>query len=81
MGDDLGIPGEQLILPGGLLNPAGAHVHNIVKYHGPASNDPVSLDGQLTTILGSCALGANAVDLGIPFGIQCFDPQVAVHLP
>ena len=62
--------------PGGLQNPMGAEVHLIVKYHGPASDDPEVLYEQTHTLLGSCDSGANAQPNG-----QCFDPQAAVHLP
>jgi len=61
------------------VNPATAEVHNLIKYHGPASEDPDVLFDQLHTLLGSCDEGANALDLGDPFGIQCFDPQAVVH--
>ena len=58
-----------------------AEVHLIIKYHGPASDDPYTLHDQVTTLLGSCESGeANAFDTGGPFGIQCFDPQ-AVAFP
>jgi hypothetical protein len=81
IGDDLGTPDTQYIFGPGLLYPLAAEVRNIVKYHGPASDDPETLAGQLSTILESCFVGANAVDLGAPFGVHCFDPQAAVHLP
>jgi hypothetical protein len=76
---------EQIGLPGsGLQNPLGAEIHLIVKYHGPASDDPDVLYEQMHSLLGSCFEGANALDLGEPFpglvfGIQCFDPQAAIH--
>lgn len=73
---------EQIALPGvGMADPMGAEIHLIVKYHGPASSDPDVLYDQLYTLLGSCDSGANAIDFGDPFGIQCFDPQAAIHLP
>ncbi|MFK7847360.1 MAG: hypothetical protein AB8G77_18860 [Rhodothermales bacterium] len=73
---------DQIALPGsGLLNPMGGEFHLIVKYHGPTSPDPVVRKKQLTTLTGSCDEGANAYDLGEPFGIQCFDPQAAIHQP
>lgn len=70
--------GEGLDYP--LYDPKGAEVHLIVKYHGPASDDPDVLYEQLNTVLGSCGEneGANSVDLGPPFGIQCFDPQAVI---
>ncbi|MDH3709851.1 MAG: hypothetical protein OER04_08185 [Cyclobacteriaceae bacterium] len=62
-----------------LENPQGAEIHLIVKYHGPASNDKEVLWDQTHTLLGSCGPdeGANSFDAG-PFGIQCFDPQLAI---
>lgn len=81
VGDDLGVPGTQHILGDGSIDPSRAEVHNIIKYHGPASQDPETLHAQITTLLGSCDDGANAVDLGAPFGVQCFDPQAVAHLP
>jgi len=77
VGDDLGIPGEQFLFGPGLLNPKGAEVFLIVKYHGPASDDPDVLRGQTYTLLGSCSEGANA-DAS---SMQCFDPQFAFHVP
>lgn len=81
IGDNLGTPGDQHVFGPGLLYPMTAEVHNIIKYHGPASEDPGILQLQLTTLLGDCFEGANAVDLGPGFGIHCFDPQVVVHFP
>ncbi len=73
---------DQIALPGnGLQNPMGAEIHLIVKYHGPASDDPDVLYEQLHTLLGSCSEGANALDFGPPFGVQCTDPQAAIHQP
>ncbi|MFK7844445.1 MAG: hypothetical protein AB8G77_04020, partial [Rhodothermales bacterium] len=74
--DQIGWPGS------GLQNPMGAEIHLIVKYHGLTSSDPEIRKEQLTTLTGSCEEGANAYDLSeIGFGIQCFDPQVAIHQP
>lgn len=81
VGDDLGEPGTQHLLGDGSLHPSSAEIHNVIKYHGPASDDPETLHAQLTTAAGGCNAGANAVDLGPPFGVQCFDPQAVVHLP
>lgn len=80
VGDDLGFPGTQNIIPGGLTNPMGAVFWSIIKYHGPASSDPNVLYDQLHTLLGSCEVGANALVDPI-FGLQCFDPQIAVFSP
>ena len=72
----------QIGWPGnGLLDPHGAEIHLIVKYHGPASDDPAVLYEQTHTLVGSCEEGANGYDYGPPFGVQCFDPQVAIHMP
>lgn len=79
VGDHLGEPGTQHILGDGSLDPAQAEIHNVIKYHGPASKDPATHYEQTHTILGGCFEGANAVDLGAPFGVQCFDPQAVVH--
>jgi hypothetical protein len=78
------LPGgeDQVPIPGpGLVNPKTALVLNIIKYHGPASDDPDDLFLQTYTLTGLCGQDANGYDLGPPFGIQCFDPQVAVHIP
>ncbi len=71
------ILGENLTSP--LMDPENAEVHCVVKYHGLASADPDVLYDQLNTLLGNCGEndGANSYDAG-PFGIQCFDPQVAI---
>lgn len=79
VGDDLGEPGKQLILGDGSLDPTKAEIHNIIKYHGPVSDDPATLYEQTHTLLGSCFEGANALDFGDPFGVQCFDPQAVAH--
>ena len=71
----------QLIWGEGLeAGQAGAAViHLIVKYHGPASEDPDILYDQTHTLLGHCDQGVNGfLDAGI---VQCFDPQFAVHVP
>lgn len=73
--DQIGWPGT------GLHNTMGGEFHLIIKYHGLASGDPEVLHEQLYTLLGSCDAGANAYDYGDPFGVQCFDPQVAIHTP
>jgi hypothetical protein len=70
---------DGFILGNGLEDAANAEVHIIIKYHGPASDDPDALFEQTHTLLGSCAEGANAFDLGPGFGVQCFDPQAVIH--
>lgn len=79
VGDDLGEQDTQSILGDGSLDTSRAEVHNVIKYHGPASSDPEMLRAQTSTLLGGCDEGANAVDLGEPFGVQCFDPQSVVY--
>lgn len=81
VGGDLGDPGTQWILGDGLLDPQGAEVHMVIKYHGPTAEDRTVRYGQTHTILGSCGANANAVDLGPPFGMHCFDPQFAFFAP
>jgi hypothetical protein len=80
-GDDLGEADTQHVLGDGALDPSRAEVHMIIKYHGPPSDDPDLLWEQTHTLLGGCFANANALDLGEPFGIQCFDPQAVAHLP
>jgi hypothetical protein len=70
---------QQHIFGPGLVNPKTAEVWVIIKYHGPASDDPDELYLQTHTLQGLCEEGANAYDLGPGFGIQCFDPQIAIH--
>lgn len=70
---------DGFILGNGLEDASKAEAHLIIKYHGPASHDPDVLYAQTHTLVGACESGANAFDLGPPFGVQCFDPQVAVH--
>ncbi len=83
IGDDLGFPGVQHILggEGDFLDPQTAEIHNLIKYHGPASADPDVLYDQTHTLLGSCFANANAIDFGPPIGVQCTDPQAVAHLP
>lgn len=81
VGDDLGEPDSQHLLGDGSLDPSRAEIINVIKYHGPASHDHATLREQTETVLGGCLAGANAVDSGEPFGVQCFDPQAAVHTP
>ena len=69
--------GDALSSP--LENPKTAEIHLIIKYHGLPSEDPAILYDQLHTLLGNCGEndGANSFNDG-DFGIQCFDPQVAI---
>jgi len=78
VGNSLGIPGEQHIQGDGTFDARIAEVHYIIKYHGPVAKDYYTRKKQLTTILGSCSEGANSLDFGGDFGVQCFDPQVVV---
>lgn len=70
---------QQIILGNGLTNSTCAEVWVIIKYHGPVSDDPDEFFLQTHTLLGLCDEGANALDLGPGFGVQCFDPQRAIH--
>jgi hypothetical protein len=81
LGDYLGDPDTQHLFGDGTLDTKTAEIHIIVKYHGPASDDPGILYAQTHTVLGGCLANANAIDAGPPFGVQCFDPQAAAHLP
>ncbi len=73
---------RQHIMGPGLINPEGAEIHLVVKYHGPVSEDPEEYWLQTHTLQGLCGTGANAYDLTeVGFGIQCFDPQVSIHKP
>ena len=73
-------PGQSIIGADGIADAQTSEIHLVVKYHGPAAGDPVVLHEQTHTLLGSCLEAANAIDFGAEsFGVQCFDPQVAVH--
>ncbi len=63
-------PDGFLVGTDGLVDAAKAEVHVIIKYHGPASNDPDELFLQTNTVLGLCDDRANALPDG-----NCFDPQ------
>lgn len=64
-------PGEVLFGPG-LMDAAGAEIHIIVRYHGPAGAGDV-LIAQTTTFGGGCSNAPN------PYPIfPCYDPQAAV---
>ncbi len=63
-------PDGFLVGTDGLVDAAKAEVHIIIKYHGPASNDPDELFLQTNTVLGLCDDRANALPDG-----NCFDPQ------
>lgn len=56
----------------GLLDAEGAEIHNIIRYHGPASDDPAVFARQTTTAGGGC--GAD-----FPF-FACYDAQ-ALRFP
>ena len=90
VGNDLGIIGQQNVLgtPYGVVNTQGSEIHLIVKYHGvvpsdtrPGSRGFEEFRAQTTSLLGLCGENANAIDFGPPFGVQCFDPQIAVFSP
>lgn len=80
-GEDMGEPGSQHFLGNGFYAAQDAEIHLIIKYHGPASDDPDVLYEQTHTLLGSCAEGANALDLGPVFGVHCPDFQAVVFKP
>jgi hypothetical protein len=46
-------PGQVGFGPG-LLNAEGAEIHYLIRYHGPASADPVILQKQVSHIAGGC---------------------------
>lgn len=78
VGEPFGDPFPRQHLWGpGLTNPAGAMVFYIIKYHGPASDDPVELYEQTHTLLGLCDDRANAFP---PPNGNCFDPQWAIFV-
>lgn len=72
----------QVIYGDGLLDPMGAEVHIIVRYHGPAIwDDATALVEQLSTFQGSCTPDSS---LGVgrdPNTFGCFDAQATIHLP
>ena len=72
----------QVIYGDGLLDPMGAEVHIIVRYHGPAIwDDATALVEQLSTFQGSCTPDSS---LGVgtdPNAFGCFDAQATIHLP
>ena len=63
---------DGFLLGTGLEDAANAEVHIIIKYHGPASNDPDDLFLQTYTLLGLCDDRANAFTEAPG---HCFDPQ------
>lgn len=74
--------GENVGSVNGLTDAAGAEVHPILRWHGPASKDPDMLDKQLTTVDGGCR-GQKLLRSGNPSGDPgegpCRDLQFAVH--
>ena len=79
LGTSRGVFGAQDILNAGAFDLATAEIHNAIKYHGAPSEDVNELVLQTHTLGGGCMEGANAIDIGEPFGIQCFDPQDIVY--
>ena len=53
----------------------------VIRYHGPASDNPNQLYWQTHTLLGGCQSGANAEDFGQGVGVQCPDFQMAIFNP
>ncbi len=80
IGESLGIPETQHVAGEGFVDPMNAAVYVLVRYHGPASENPDQLHWQTNAILGGCRNGANSRDLG-PAGIHCPDLQIAVFNP
>lgn len=74
IGGDLGTPASQHFFGPGLLDPQGAVVKLVVKYHGPPSDSSKGLFSQTHTALGGCLSGANAI-IGRD-GVRCFDAQI-----
>jgi hypothetical protein len=65
---------DQILLAGnGLTNVQGAVVFSVIKYHGPASDDPAELYAQTHTAHALCGPQSNAYT-----ETECFDPQMAV---
>lgn len=53
-----------------------SEIHYVIKYHGPASWDPVIFEKQITTINGGCAPGPfQPPDPDGDFLFPCYDPQ------
>ena len=67
---------EPFLIGMGLEDAANAAVFVIIKYHGPASNDPGELFLQTHSVVGLCDDRANALPDG-----NCFDPQIAMLNP
>lgn len=79
-------PGQVGFGPG-LLNAEGAEIHYLLRYHGPASSDPVILQKQISHIAGGCVNPAPSP--GQPGNdpvpehrlFPCYDPQAAMFKP
>lgn len=59
----------------GLGDAQSSEVHYILRYHGPASDDPDELESQITTINGLC----DQFNQGPPV-VGCYDPQAVGFL-
>ncbi len=70
-------PGE-VLLPGGITNPAGALVLLVIDEHGPAATDPQTRWLQTHALTWDGACSDQTVEN--PFG-DCFDTQIAVFPP
>ena len=64
IGEMPGEPGQSIIGADGIADARHTEVHLVLRYHGPASADPTVLHEQISTLLGSCEEGANAIDYG-----------------
>jgi hypothetical protein len=62
-----GRPAGEVVFGPGLVNPLGADIYPVIRYHGPVI--PGLLAEQITTFDGGCAINT------------CSDEQIAFHLP
>ena len=81
VGDHLRPPETQHVAGPGVVDPMNAEVYVLVRYHGPASENPDQLYWQTNSLLGGCRSGSNSKDFGPPVGVHCPDLQLAVFNP
>lgn len=62
-------PPGQVLFGNGLTDAMGAEIHVVIRDHGPASDDPETLEEQITTFGGGCDV------------FPCVDVQFSVHFP
>ena len=75
------LPGQLVFGAYNLEDAQNAEIHFILRSHGPANENPVTLEEQLTTIGGGCLPpdlppGTQPVNAG-----ECSDMQFAIHTP